>query len=187
MRGISAMSYPQPPRRKRRIWPWVLIAVVVLLFGGCFALVGTAAKEASEAIDSAVSSANRPPEAAGRPADNGAPPPLVPKPETDGKEVVYEIISDSGELLHVTYYDEMSDLQQGSSATAPWTKTVVNTSTYAIIGLGAQTTGTSVTCRITVDGKVKDEQTATGKYAVYVVPLATSRITAPSGNCDVDT
>ncbi|WP_371851946.1 MmpS family transport accessory protein [Nocardia ignorata] len=29
-----------------------------------------------------------------------------------------------------------------------------------------QTNGSSVTCRITVDGKVADEQTSTGKYAV---------------------
>ncbi|WP_406282440.1 MmpS family transport accessory protein [Nocardia sp. NBC_00881] len=53
----------------------------------------------------------------------------------------------------------------GPSADAPWTMTVTNTSTYAIARVGAQTSGTSVTCRVTVDGRVKDE-TSTRKYAV---------------------
>ncbi|MFE7795974.1 MmpS family transport accessory protein [Nocardia sp. NPDC057440] len=34
-----------------------------------------------------------------------------------------------------------------------------------IVGLRAQTNGTSVTCRVTGDGKVTDEKTATGKDA----------------------
>jgi hypothetical protein len=90
---------------------------------------------------------------------------LTPKPSGKGKTVVYEIISDS-DLKSVTYFDANSEIQQETDASAPWTKTVTNTSTYAIAGLGAQTDGTSVTCRITVDGKVKDEKTSTGKYAV---------------------
>ncbi|GJO25565.1 DUF4352 domain-containing protein [Mycobacterium marinum] len=32
-------AYYQPPK-KRKIWPWVLIGVVVLFFGGCLAVVG---------------------------------------------------------------------------------------------------------------------------------------------------
>lgn len=127
--------YPrQPPGRKRKIWPWILVAAVILPFGGCLAVVGTATKEAGEALDAAASSINRPPAStAGQPVDNATPPPLVPKPQTSGKTVVYEIISDAGELNSVTYYDEMSDLKQEASASAPWTKTVVNTSTYAIV------------------------------------------------------
>lgn len=42
--------YPQPPRKKK-VWPWVLggFALAVLaLFGGCVALIGTAANEVAE-------------------------------------------------------------------------------------------------------------------------------------------
>ncbi|MFE7718170.1 MmpS family transport accessory protein [Nocardia rhizosphaerihabitans] len=66
----------------------------------------------------------------------------------------------------VTYFDGNSELQQEISTTAPWTKSVTNDSTVAIIGLGAQVNCSSVTCRIVVDGKVADEQTSTGTYAV---------------------
>ncbi|MFE7416404.1 DUF4352 domain-containing protein [Rhodococcus sp. NPDC057529] len=31
--------YQQPPPKKRRVWPWILIGVVVLFFGGCFAII----------------------------------------------------------------------------------------------------------------------------------------------------
>ncbi|MEV6323086.1 MmpS family transport accessory protein [Nocardia sp. NPDC051787] len=153
-------QYPQPPK-KRKVWPWILLAAVVLMFGGCLALVGTAGKEVSEAIDAAATSiqsaAEAPPESI---------PPLVPKaPTGKGKTVVYEIISDS-DLNSVTYWDANSEIQQETGASAPWTMTITNTSTAVIAGVGAQTNGSSVTCRVTVDGRVKDEKTSTGKYAV---------------------
>jgi hypothetical protein len=153
--------YPPPyPPRKRKVWPWILLAVAVLVFGGCVAIIGAAGNEAAKAIDAAATSIQSAAESPDAPI-----PPLTPKPSGKGKTVVYEIISDS-DLKSVTYFDANSEIQQETDASAPWTKTVTNTSTYAIAGLGAQTDGTSVTCRITVDGKVKDEKTSTGKYAV---------------------
>jgi hypothetical protein len=155
-------QYPQRPR-KRKVWPWVLLGVFLLLFGGCVAIVGTAGHEVSKAVDAANSSI----QSAAADISATSIPPLSAKPPTGkGKTVVYEIVSDSDALNSVTYFDENSDLQQENTATAPWSKTVTNNSTFAVIGLGAQTKGTSVTCRIIVDGKVKDEKTSTGKYAV---------------------
>ncbi|WP_280371201.1 MmpS family transport accessory protein [Nocardia wallacei] len=159
---------PPPPQRprKRRVWPWVLLGVFILAVGGCVALVGTAANEVDKAIESSTVPAAPVAPPAGNPAPaQAAPPPLTAKPQGKGKTVVYEIVSDD-DLMSVTYYDEQSDIKQETSSSAPWTRTVVNSSTVAIAGLGAQTNGTSVTCRVTVDGKVKDEQTSTGKYAV---------------------
>ncbi|MFF0490766.1 MmpS family transport accessory protein [Nocardia sp. NPDC004068] len=158
---------PPPPPKKRKVWPWILLAVIVLMFGGCFALIGTAGHEASKALDAAASSIQSAAPATGDQSSPASVPHLTAKPQGGpGKTIVYEIISDSRNLNSVTYYDEQSDLQQETGSSAPWTKTVVNKSTVAIAGLGAQTSGTSVTCRITIDGKVKDEKTSTGKYAV---------------------
>jgi hypothetical protein len=151
--------YPQPPK-KRKVWPWILLAVVVLMFGGCFAILGTAGHEAAKALDAAATSIQSAAESPGAPI-----PPLAPKASGKAKTIVYEIISDS-DLRSVTYWDENSELQQLNETAAPWTLTVTNSSTAVIAGAGAQTNGTSVTCRVTVDGKVKDEKTSTGKYAV---------------------
>ncbi|MFE3797539.1 DUF4352 domain-containing protein [Nocardia tengchongensis] len=44
------LYYPQPPK-KRKVWPWVLggfFACIVLLFGGCVALIGGAAHEVAK-------------------------------------------------------------------------------------------------------------------------------------------
>ncbi|MGQ4600352.1 DUF4352 domain-containing protein [Nocardia sp. R6R-6] len=42
---------PDPPQRKRRVWPWVLggfFACIILLFGGCALLIGSAAHEVAK-------------------------------------------------------------------------------------------------------------------------------------------
>ncbi|WP_410877245.1 MmpS family transport accessory protein [Nocardia sp. A7] len=166
---------PQPPKKSNTKWIVLGVVAVVLLcgFGGCVAILGKAGEEVSKSIDAAASSINS--AAPTAPDSPGAPvPPLTPGTSTGkGKNITYEIVSDAAELNSVTYFDSNSELQQEASATAPWTKSVTNASTVAIIGLGAQTNGSSVTCRIIVDGKVADEQTSTGKYAVVNCTAAT--------------
>ncbi|KAF0844777.1 MmpS family transport accessory protein [Nocardia caishijiensis] len=161
-------GYPPPPKKSNTTWIVLAVVAVVLLcgIGGCIAVLGKAGEEVSKSLDAAASSINS--AAPTAPETPGAPiPPLTPGSSTGkGKNITYEIISDAADLNSVTYFDGNSELQQEISATAPWTKSVTNDSTVAIIGLGAQTNGSSVTCRIIVDGKVADEQTSTGKYAV---------------------
>ncbi|MEV0249791.1 MmpS family transport accessory protein [Nocardia sp. NPDC050712] len=161
---------PQPPKKSNTKWIVLGVVAVVLLcgFGGCVAILGKAGEEVSKSIDAAVSSISAAPTAPDVPASPGASiPPLTPGTSSaKGKSITYEIVSDAGELNSVTYFDGNSELKQETSATAPWSKSFTNSSTVALISLGAQTNGSSVTCRITVDGKVADEQTATGKYAV---------------------
>lgn len=155
---------PQPPKKSNTKWIILAIVAVVVLcgFGGCIAVLGKAGEEVSKSIDAAASSIQ-----SAAPEAPGSIPPLTPGKSTGtGKNITYEIISDATELSSVTYFDGNSELQQEASATAPWSKSITNSSTVAIIGLGAQTNGSSVTCRITVDGKVADEQTSTGKFAV---------------------
>ncbi|WP_137873774.1 MmpS family transport accessory protein [Rhodococcus sp. Q] len=162
-----------PAPKKRKIWPWIVVGIPVLLFGGCtVAMVSTVDNEEKATASSGAGAAevgeqNPPAEA----PDQGAPAPALPplkaaEPSGKGKTVVYEVISDSGTLNSVTYFDENSAIQQESSPSAPWTKTVKNTSTFVIAGVTAQTDGTSVTCRVSIDGEVEDEQTATGQYAL---------------------
>lgn len=167
-------GYFPPPPHKKRVWPWILIFALVVMFGGCAALIstshGTSKPAAITNLSPAEASAELQAHNSPAPAtDLAAPttiPPLTAQPSTNsGHTIVYEVVSD-GTLASVTYFDELSAEKQDIDVTAPWSKTVVNTATVPIAGLGAQTNGTSVTCRITVDGVVADEKTSTGQYAV---------------------
>lgn len=158
---------PSYPPRRRTLWPWILLGVVLLAIGGCVAVVSVAGKEAGQAIDSAASSLETSPPTAPRlPGElTTSPPATSESPLGQAKNVVYEIISDSPALSSVTYFDEKSERKQETAVSAPWTRTIAAKSTFAMIGVGAQTEGTSVTCRITVDGAVAAERTATGAHA----------------------
>lgn len=170
---------PSEPKSKRKQWPWIAgIAAVVIVIGAIASQDGVDKKDDDKtASGSATSAVEAPADAPAAPAAPAAPkadevaaatlPPLkAASPSGKGKQVQYEVVSDSGTLNSVTWFDENSEMQQKSSASAPWTLTVNNTSTVVMAGVTAQTDGTSVTCRVVVDGKVEDEQTATGKYAV---------------------
>lgn len=169
---------PSEPKSKKKKWPWIAgIAVVVIIIAAVAGGGGDkeSEKTASESTTSAVESPAAAPAAeAAAPAapkvEEAAattlPPLKAAAPSGKGKQVQYEVISDSATLNSVTWFDEKSEMQQESSVSAPWSLAVNNSSTVVMAGVTAQTDGTSVTCRVTVDGKVKDEQTATGKYAV---------------------
>jgi hypothetical protein len=153
-------QYPQmpPPKRKRRIWPWLLIAIFIVI---AIAAVNSGSHDSAKPAGPTMNPAASPT------APATTIPPLTAAPNTrSGHTIIYEVISDAATLNNVTYFDANSAEQQETSPSAPWSKTVVNTSTYAIAGIAAQTNGQSVTCRITVDGKVSDTKTSTGQYAV---------------------
>ncbi|MFI5783013.1 MmpS family transport accessory protein [Nocardia sp. NPDC051570] len=156
------------------------------MFSSCAILVSTAGHEAAKAVTGTSSNlsaadaraelqAHNSPAPATGIATRTTIPPLTADPSTGpGKTIVYEVVS-NGSLSSVTYFDALSAEQQDTDVPAPWSMTVDNTSTYPIAGLGAQTNGTSVTCRITVDGAVADEKTSTGQYAVVDCSASVSR------------
>jgi Mycobacterium membrane protein len=68
-------------------------------------------------------------------------------------------------------YDTLTDGNTGSSqadgSALPWTKTVTGKGLITIFSVDAQLqTGSTVSCKITVDGKVVSSHTSTGQYAV---------------------
>lgn len=62
---------PQPPHRSTPVWPWVLIAAMVLACGGCFGIAGLASNSADDDSPTATFTAGAP---AGDPAAPPAPP-----------------------------------------------------------------------------------------------------------------
>lgn len=157
---------PAPVQKKRKKWPWILGAIILVII---IAAVAGGGGDENENTATAPSSA---PAGAPAPApaendDTSTIPPLTAAPQTgEGKTIIYEVISDSGSLNNVTWFDENSAMQQDTNVPAPWTLTVNNRSSFVTAGVTAQTDGTSVTCRVIVDGEVEAEETATGQFAV---------------------
>lgn len=83
----------------------------------------------------------------------------------DPKVVQYEVFG-SGGTANINYLDLDAKPQRVDGAPLPWSLTLETTEPTAAPNLMAQGTGMSITCRITVDGEIKDERTASGVDAL---------------------
>ncbi len=91
---------------------------------------------------------------------------LVNDPEPfNPKEVKYEVFGDPGATATINYLNLDAQPQHAVDVTLPWSLTLTTTAPAASANIVAQGDGDSITCRITVDGVVKDEKTTTGLNA----------------------
>ena len=128
----------QPPKKKKK-WPWILLAIFVVLiagFAGCTALVGGAVNS----ID-----------------------------EESKKEIVitYEVSGDA-QGATVTYTSNDTNMAQDTDVALPWTKDVTLTGFVKIATITASNgfdDAGSITCKILADGKVLTENTSNGAGA----------------------
>ncbi|WP_167097196.1 MmpS family transport accessory protein [Mycobacterium sp. DL592] len=79
----------------------------------------------------------------------------APNAGADGNVVVYTVTSD-GTLSNVTYLDGDGNRQQLNNVSAPWTTTFVGQQVNPTYGVTARSTGSQVSCTITVNGQVID-------------------------------
>jgi hypothetical protein len=90
---------------------------------------------------------------------------LVNDPEPfNPKEVKYEIFG-NGSRATINYLDLDAQPQKAQNAPLPWSLTLTTTAPAASPNIIAQGDGDTITCRITVDGVVKDERTTDGLNA----------------------
>jgi hypothetical protein len=78
------------------------------------------------------------------------------------KEVTYEVFGPAGAVATINYLDLSANPQSVKGAPLPWLLTLTTTAPATSPILLAQGNAESIGCRITVDGKVKDEKSATG-------------------------
>lgn len=91
---------------------------------------------------------------------------LVNDPEPfNPKEVKYEVFGDPGTTATINYLNLDAQPQHAVDVALPWSLTLTTTAPAASANIVAQGDGDSITCRITVDGVVKDEKTTTGLNA----------------------
>ena len=91
---------------------------------------------------------------------------LVNDPEPfNPKEVKYEIFGQPGATAAINYLDLDAQPQKAENVVLPWSLTLTTTAPAASANIVAQGDGDSISCRISVDGVVKDEKTTAGLNA----------------------
>jgi hypothetical protein len=85
----------------------------------------------------------------------------------DEKSIVFEVTgADGAEQADITFGVGASQSQENGSA-LPWSKELTDDSPLVIATVLAQNKGGgSISCKITIDGKVVKESTSTGEFAV---------------------
>lgn len=81
------------------------------------------------------------------------------------KQVVLEVFGDPGATATITYLDVESRPKVVNTATLPWRYEDSTTTPAVITNIAAQGDGGYLNCRITIDGVVKVERSATGPSA----------------------
>ena len=81
------------------------------------------------------------------------------------KRIQYEIFGDLAGWGRVSYWDVNSHPVAVDLTALPWAHTETTVLTTATADITAQVAGGNIGCRITIDGKVRSEHTATGEHA----------------------
>lgn len=81
------------------------------------------------------------------------------------KEVTYEVFGPPGTTGRVSFLTENAESTNERFTTLPWTQTLTTTIPAMVAQVVAQGDGDTIGCRITVNGVVKDEQSAAGHAA----------------------
>lgn len=74
------------------------------------------------------------------------------------KHVVYEVFGNPGAVATINYQDVHSAPQRVDNAALPWRYEITTTDPAVIANLTAQGNGSTLGCRITIDGEVKAER-----------------------------
>lgn len=74
------------------------------------------------------------------------------------KHLTYEIFGPPGTVADISYFDVNSEPQRVDGAVLPWSLHITTNDAAVMGNIVAQGNSDSIGCRITVDGKVRDER-----------------------------
>ncbi len=81
------------------------------------------------------------------------------------KRVTYEVFGPGDTTGTLSYLNSTAEPEQANFTSLPWTYTITTTIPAVIASVVAQGNSDNIGCRITVNGEVKDEQSAAGHHA----------------------
>lgn len=81
------------------------------------------------------------------------------------KVVVYEVSGPPGTTANINYWDADANTHQVNAAPLPWSATISTTLPSVSANIMAQGDGSQISCKITVDGVVREHQNSDGHNA----------------------
>jgi hypothetical protein len=81
------------------------------------------------------------------------------------KHVLLEIFGAPGTVADINYLDEQTQPQRLDAVNLPWSLEIVTTLTAVLANVIAQGNSNSIGCRITVNGVVRDQESADSYHA----------------------
>jgi hypothetical protein len=81
------------------------------------------------------------------------------------KVVLYEITGAPGSTANINYWDADANTHQVNNAPLPWSTTISTTLPSVSANIMAQSDGSRIDCKITVDGVVRDQHNSDGHNA----------------------
>lgn len=81
------------------------------------------------------------------------------------KRVTYEVYGPSDTTGSVSYLNKSAQPEEATFTSLPWTYTITTTVPAVLANVVAQGNSSTIGCRITVNGEVKDERTSAGHHA----------------------
>ena len=81
------------------------------------------------------------------------------------KVVTYEVTGPPGTIANINYWDADANTHQVNNAPLPWSTTISTTLPSVSANIMAQSDGSRIDCKITVDGVVRDQQNSDGHNA----------------------
>lgn len=93
---------------------------------------------------------------------------VTPRAAADGSVVTYELGS-NGQLSDISYSDGMNESQLVSTPSTPWSITFESQVTPQLYVVGAQSSGTQMSCRISVDGEVRVDKSGEGSPGMVMI------------------
>src|ERR1700747_737005 len=85
--------------------------------------------------------------------------------QVNPKVVTYEVPGPPGATANINYWDEYANTPQVNGPPLPWSFTISTTLPAVSASLMAQADGNQISCKITVDGVVREHQDADGHNA----------------------
>ena len=81
------------------------------------------------------------------------------------KVVTYQVSGPPGATANINYWDENANTHQVNNAPLPWSFTISTTLPAVSANIMAQSDSNQISCRITVDGVVREQQNSDGHNA----------------------